>query len=241
MSMTITEKIIAAHAGLTHVEPGEIVTVDVDLGMTNELAAAGAIPLLESLKSKKKFHNPKAAVIVADHYTPARDINAARMLKTIRDYYSQHGAVILEMGYGGIEHVVIPEQGYALPGQIIIAADSHTTTYGALGAFSTGVGTTDLAAVWATGKTWLKVPQTLLVEFHGKRKPWVSGRDFIQYLLGKIGTDGARYRAIEFRGEAVEDLNMADRFTMSNLSVEGGAKNAIFHVDDKTIEYVKNA
>ena len=241
MRMTITEKIIAAHAGKEKVSPGEIVTVDVDLAMSNEMGGIGCLKLLEELKTTKKFDDPSKAVVVADHFTPARDIATAEMVKFSRDNAEKYGFQFYEMGNGGIEHIILPEKGLVRPGQLVIGADSHTCTYGALSLFSTGVGSTDLAAIWARGKTWLKVPPAIKVEFNGKKQPWVSGKDFIIYLIGKIGVDGARYCSLEYHGDTLSELTMDDRFTISNMSVEAGAKNGIFHADEKTIEYAKNA
>jgi 3-isopropylmalate/(R)-2-methylmalate dehydratase large subunit len=239
--MTISEKIIAAHAGKERVTPGEIVTVSVDVSMVNEMGGAGCLRMLEDLETEKKFADPKKAVIVADHLTPNRDIAAAEWVKYARDRAGIYGFQFYEMGDGGIEHVILPEKGMVRPGMVAIAADSHTTTYGALGLFSTGVGSTDLAAIWALGRTWLKVPEAIKVTFSGKRQPWVSGKDFILYLIGQIGVDGARYKTLEYRGDTVDDLDMADRFAIANMSVEAGAKNGIFHVDAKTEAYVKSA
>jgi 3-isopropylmalate/(R)-2-methylmalate dehydratase large subunit len=239
--MTISEKIIAAHAGKECVRPGEIVTVDVDVAMVNEIGAVGCLQMLEALNVEKIFADPEKAVIVADHFTPSRDIATAEWVKYIRDRAGVYGYQFYEMGDGGIEHVILPEKGIVRPGMLAIAADSHTTTYGALGAFSTGVGSTDLSAIWALGRTWLKVPEAIKVTFTGKKQPWVSGKDFILYLIGKIGVDGARYRTLEYHGDTMRALSMADRFAIANMSVEAGAKNGIFHVDEKTEAYARNA
>jgi 3-isopropylmalate/(R)-2-methylmalate dehydratase large subunit len=239
--MTISEKIIAAHAGKDRVKPGEIVTVDVDVAMVNEIGAVGCLQMLEALDIEKKFADPKKAVIVADHFTPSRDIATAEWVKYSRDRASVYGYQFYEMGDGGVEHVILPEKGVVRPGMIAIAADSHTTTYGALGLFSTGVGSTDLSAIWALGKTWLKVPEAVKVTFSGKKQPWVSGKDFILFLIGKIGVDGARYKTLEYHGDTMKDLDMSDRFAIANMSVEAGAKNGVFQVDQKTEDYVRNA
>ena len=240
MGMTISEKIIAAHAGVKSVIPGEIVTVDVDVAMANE-TGKGCIDMLEKMDIPKKFADPSKAFMVSDHVAPAVSVAAAETVKYAREKAKQYGFRLFEMQDGGVEHVILPEKGIVRPGMLAIAADSHTTTYGALGLFSTGVGSTDLAAIWATGKTWLRVPKALKVTFSGKKQPWVSGKDFIIYLMGKIGVEGARYRTIEYHGDTMGELTMDDRFTIANMSVEAGAKNGIFHVDAKTIEYVKNA
>jgi len=239
--MTITEKIIAAHAGVDKVVPDEIVTVDVDIAMSNELGGKGCVEMLEKMNIPKKFADPSKAIVVADHFTPSMDIATAEIVKYSREKAKVYGFQFFEMQDGGIEHVILPEKGIVRPGMLAIAADSHTTTYGALGLFSTGVGSTDLAAIWATGQTWLKVPRAMKITFNGKKQPWVSGKDFILHLIGKIGVDGARYRTLEYHGDTMAALDMDDRFTIACMSVEAGAKNGIFHVDDKTIEYVKNA
>lgn len=236
--MTITEKILAAHAGLDEVQPGQIINAKVDMIMVNDMAGVIAIDEFHKIKNAKIF-DPQKVVIVLDHCTPGRNIADETFAKKVREFALEHNTLFYEAGRGGIEHVVVPEKGLSLPGQVVIGADSHSCTYGALGLFSTGVGSTDTAVAWALGTVWLKVPPTIRIVLKGKRRQWVSGKDIILYLLNKLGVDGARYRALEFCGEAVEELGVADRFTIANMVVEAGAKNAVFPVDFKTEEYVK--
>jgi 3-isopropylmalate/(R)-2-methylmalate dehydratase large subunit len=236
--MTISEKILAAHAGKDRVEPGEIVMVQVDVNLANELSAALAIDEFLKIKGADRILNPSSAVFVPDHFTPNKDITTAKLVQRVRQFALDQGARWFEVGRAGIEHCVLPQNGIVGPGQVIIGGDSHTTTYGALGAFSTGVGSTDVAVAWAIGQTWLRVPPSMKVTYHGRLQPWVSGKDLILYTIGKITVDGATYMAMEFRGEALGCLPMAGRFTMANMSIEAGAKNGIFHVDDVTREYL---
>jgi 3-isopropylmalate/(R)-2-methylmalate dehydratase large subunit len=236
--MTISEKILAAHAGREGVEPGEIVMVDVDVNLANELSAALAIDEFKKIKGADRIANPAGAVFVPDHFTPNKDITTARLVQRVREFALEQGARWFEVGRAGIEHCVLPQHGIVGPGQVIIGGDSHTTTYGALGAFSTGVGSTDVAVAWAIGQTWLRVPPTVKVTYHGRLRPWVTGKDLILYTIGKMTVDGATYMAMEFHGEALRGLPMAGRFTMANMSIEAGAKNGIFHVDDVTRDYL---
>jgi 3-isopropylmalate/(R)-2-methylmalate dehydratase large subunit len=238
MGMTISEKILAAHAGKDRVEPGEIVMVDVDVNLANELSAALAIDEFGKIKGADRILNPKSAVFVPDHFTPNKDITTAKLVQRVREFALAQNARWFGVGRAGIEHCVLPQNGIVGPGQVIIGGDSHTTTYGALGAFSTGVGSTDVAVAWAIGRTWLRVPPSVKVIYHGSLRPWVTGKDLILYTIGKITVDGATYMAMEFHGEALRALPMAGRFTMANMSIEAGAKNGIFHVDDVTRAYL---
>ncbi|WP_338833188.1 2,3-dimethylmalate dehydratase large subunit [Moorella humiferrea] len=238
MGMTITEKILAAHAGLDHVEPGQLINARIDLALGNDITAPLAIQEFKKLGLKKVF-DPERVVLVPDHFTPAKDIKSAEQAKILRDFAREQGlAHYFEIGRMGIEHCLLPEAGLVGPGDLVIGADSHTCTYGALGAFATGVGSTDLAAAMATGELWFKVPETILFRYHGKLQPWVGGKDLILYTIGQIGVDGARYMAMEFTGETIAELSMDGRFTMANMAIEAGAKNGIFHVDEKTKAYI---
>jgi 3-isopropylmalate/(R)-2-methylmalate dehydratase large subunit len=238
MGMTISEKILAAHAGKQRVEPGEIVMVDIDVNLANELSAALAIDEFLKIEGADRIVNPEKAIFVPDHFTPAKDISTAKLVQRVRQFALDQNARWFEVGRAGIEHCVLPQHGIVGPGQVIIGGDSHTTTYGALGAFSTGVGSTDVAVAWAIGQTWLRVPPSVKVTYHGKLRPWVRGKDLILYTIGKMTVDGATYMAMEFHGETLRDLPMAGRFTMANMSIEAGAKNGIFHVDEITREYL---
>lgn len=238
MGMTISEKILARSAGQDRVEPGEIVMVNVDVVLANELSAALAIDEFKKIKGAERIKNPESAVFVPDHFTPNKDITTAKLVQRVREFALGQNARWFEVGRAGIEHCVLPQNGIVGPGQVIIGGDSHTTTYGALGAFSTGVGSTDVAVAWAIGRTWLRVPPTVKVTYHGKIRPWVSGKDLILATIGKMTVDGATYMAMEFHGEALRALPMSSRFTMCNMSIEAGAKNGIFHVDDVTREYL---
>jgi 3-isopropylmalate/(R)-2-methylmalate dehydratase large subunit len=239
MGMTITEKILAAHAGLEKVEPGQLINARIDLALGNDITAPLAIQEFKKLGLKRIF-DPERVVLVPDHFTPAKDIKSAEQAKILRDFAREQGlAHYFEIGRMGIEHCLLPEAGLVGPGDLVIGADSHTCTYGALGAFATGVGSTDLAAAMATGELWFKVPETILFRYHGKLKPWVGGKDLILYTIGQIGVDGARYMAMEFTGEAIAELSMDGRFTMANMAIEAGAKNGIFPVDEKTIAYIQ--
>ncbi|MDN5326114.1 MAG: 3-isopropylmalate/(R)-2-methylmalate dehydratase large subunit [Moorella sp. (in: firmicutes)] len=239
MGMTISEKILAAHAGLEHVEPGQLINAKVDLALGNDITAPLAIQEFKKL-GIKKVYDPERVVLVPDHFTPAKDIKSAEQAKTLREFAREQGLTnYFEIGRMGIEHCLLPEAGLVGPGDLVIGADSHTCTYGALGAFATGVGSTDLAAAMATGECWFKVPETILFRYHGKLKPWVGGKDLILYTIGRIGVDGARYMAMEFTGETIGELSMDGRFTMANMAIEAGGKNGIFPVDAKTEEYIR--
>jgi 3-isopropylmalate/(R)-2-methylmalate dehydratase large subunit len=238
MGMTVSEKILADHAGKERVEPGEIVMVKVDVNLANELSAALAIDEFLKIEGADRILNPSSAVFVPDHFTPNKDITTAKLVQRVREFALAQNARWFEVGRAGIEHCVLPQHGLVGPGQVIIGGDSHTTTYGALGAFSTGVGSTDVAVAWAIGQTWLRVPPSVKVTYHGTLRPWVTGKDLILYTIGKMTVDGATYMAIEFHGEALDALPMAGRFTMANMSIEAGAKNGIFHVDEVTRQYL---
>ncbi|QDR82881.1 3-isopropylmalate dehydratase large subunit [Sporomusa termitida] len=235
--MTMTEKIFAAHAGLNEVSPGELIRARLDLVLGNDITAPPAITEFEQI-SAKVFDKDKIA-LVPDHFTPNKDIKSAEMAKTMREFARKHDIThYFEVGRMGIEHVLLPEQGLVAPGEVIIGADSHTCTYGAVGAFATGVGSTDMACAMATGETWFKVPASIKVELTGRLPRWVSGKDIILYLIGMIGVDGARYQSLEFAGEGVATLTMTDRLTIANMAIEAGAKNGIFPVDAVTERYL---
>ncbi|MBE9501486.1 MAG: 3-isopropylmalate dehydratase large subunit [Dehalococcoidia bacterium] len=237
--MTLAEKILAAHSGKKRVSPGEFISARVDLVMANDITAPIAIMEFERLGIKAVF-DPQRVVMVTDHNVPAKDILAAEQAKLLRDFARQQGLVYLDCGKFGIEHVVLPEQGLVLPGDVVVGADSHTCTYGALGAFATGMGSTDIACAMATGEIWMKVPPTIKFVYHGRAKKWVTAKDLILYTIGDIGVDGARYAVMEFCGEAIAELSMDGRFTMANMAIEAGAKVGLFRTDEKTVEYVKS-
>ncbi|MDD5644902.1 MAG: 3-isopropylmalate dehydratase large subunit [bacterium] len=238
MGMTISEKILAAHSGRDRVCPGELVIANVDVALGNDITAPIAIREFEQTGVKNVFDRDKI-VLVPDHFTPNKDIASAEQCKILRDFAKKYGIThYFEIGEVGIEHVLLPEQGIVLPGEIIIGADSHTCTYGALGAFSTGVGSTDLAAAMIGGKAWFRVPESIKFIYTGKLKKWVSGKDLILYTIGKIGVDGALYKSMEFTGPALKYVDMAGRFSMANMAIEAGAKNGIFIPDGITEEYV---
>lgn len=239
MGMTMTQKILAAHTGLEKVVPGQLIEADLDLVLGNDITSPVAVKEFNKTGLDKVFDKSKVA-IVPDHFTPNKDIKAAEQCKFIREFACRMDIEnYFEVGEMGIEHCLIPEKGLAVPGDVIIGADSHTCTYGALGAFSTGVGSTDMAAGMATGKCWFKVPSALKFVLKGKPQGWVSGKDIILHIIGMIGVDGALYKSMEFMGDGLKKLTMDDRFTMANMAIEAGAKNGIFMVDERTIEYVK--
>ena len=238
MPMTITEKILAVHAGKDSVSPGELIQVDVDLALANDITAPLAINVFHDLEAREVFDREKIA-LVPDHFVPNKDIESAQQVKVTREFARKHRIRhFFELGETGIEHVILPEKGLIIPGDLVIGADSHTCTFGALGAFSTGVGSTDLGAILATGKTWLKVPVSIKLVYEGLLPPWVGGKDLILYTLGLMGVAGAVYHSLEFTGEVMEQLSMAHRFTMANMAVEAGAKNGIFEPDGITREYM---
>ena len=237
--MTLAEKILATHAGKKKVSQGEFLNVRVDLILANDITAPIAIREFNRLGVDKVF-NPKKVVMVPDHFVPNKDIASAEQARLMREFAHEQEIIYFEVGEAGIEHVLLPEQGLVLPGDVIIGADSHTCTYGALGAFATGMGSTDIAAAMATGDIWMKVPPTIKLAYHGSPGKWVGGKDLILYTIGDIGVDGALYSAIEFTGKAIDYLSMDSRFTMANMAIEAGAKAGIFRVDNKTLDYVKS-
>lgn len=236
--MTITEKILAAHADRDGVSPGDLIKVKVDLALANDVTAPLAIQVFHEIGMDRVFDNEKIA-LVADHFVPNKDIPSARQAKQMREFaMAQKIRHFLELSDGGIEHVILPEKGLVVPGDLVIGADSHTCTYGALGAFSTGVGSTDLGVVMATGKTWLKVPPTIKAVYEGKLKRWVGGKDLILYTIGELGVEGATYKTLEFTGDVIKTLPMDQRLTMTNMAVEAGAKNGIIEPDEITDTYI---
>ncbi|NMA14568.1 MAG: 3-isopropylmalate dehydratase large subunit, partial [Clostridia bacterium] len=240
MKMTITEKILAAHAQVERVVPGQLINAQVDVVLGNDVTAPVAIREFNGLGAQKVFDREKV-VLVPDHFTPNKDIKSAEQVKVIKEFAKEHSITnYFEVGRMGIEHCLLPEAGLVLPGDVVIGADSHTCTYGALGAFATGVGSTDMAAGMATGEAWFKVPPTIKFVFRGTDfNPWVSGKDLILYAIGQIGVDGALYHAMEFTGEGINALSMDSRFSMCNMAIEAGGKNGIIAPDDKTLAYVK--
>ena len=238
MGMTMTQKILAAHAGLPSVKAGDLIEVKLDLVLGNDITTPVAVAAFDGAGLTKVF-GPEKIAIVLDHYTPCKDIKSAQLCDTARRFAKRFGITHLyDVGTAGIEHALLPEKGLVGPGDCVIGADSHTCTYGALGAFSTGVGSTDMAAGMAIGENWFKVPAAIKVTLTGKLKPYVSGKDVILHLIGRIGVDGALYKSLEFTGPGVAELSMDDRFTIANMAIEAGAKNGIFPVDEKTMEYV---
>ena len=239
MGMTMTQKILAAHAGLPEVHAGDLIEAKLDIVLGNDVTTPVAIGVFEKAGFTEVFDKDRI-VIALDHYTPCKDIKSAELCVTAREFAKKHDITHLyDVGTVGIEHALLPEQGLVGPGDCIIGADSHTCTYGALGAFSTGVGSTDMAAGMASGLNWFRVPSAIKVELTGKLQPYVSGKDVILHLIGMIGVDGALYQSLEFTGEGVAELSMDDRFTISNMAIEAGGKNGIFPVDDKTKEYIR--
>lgn len=239
MGMTMTEKILAKHAGIDVVKPGQLINCKLDMVLANDVTAPPAIKEFEKI-GKPVFDNTKIA-LVPDHFTPNKDIKSAGLAKIVRDFAHKHNIVnYFEIGRVGIEHVILPEKGIVAPGMVTIGADSHTCTYGALGGFSTGVGSTDLGVALATGEAWFKVPETIKVNITGKKPKYICGKDVMLTLIGMIGVDGALYKALEFAGESVKELNMTDRLTIANMAIEAGAKNGIFPVDDETLNYIKD-
>lgn len=239
MGMTMTEKILAKHAGIDVVKPGQLINCKLDIVLANDVTAPPAIKEFEKI-DKPVFDNTKIA-LVPDHFTPNKDIKSAGLAKIVRDFAHKHNIVnYFEIGRVGIEHVILPEKGIVAPGMVTIGADSHTCTYGALGGFSTGVGSTDLGVALATGEAWFKVPETIKVNITGKKPKYICGKDVMLTLIGMIGVDGALYKALEFAGEGVKELNITDRLTIANMAIEAGAKNGIFPVDDETLNYIKD-
>jgi 3-isopropylmalate/(R)-2-methylmalate dehydratase large subunit len=237
--MTITEQILAEHAGQHEVEPGQLINAKVDLVLANDITAPIAIEELRKIGATQVF-DPAKIVLIPDHFVPNKDIKSAQQCQLMREFARDLRLPnYFEVGEAGIEHAFLPEQGLVLPGDLAIGADSHTCTYGALGAFATGVGSTDIAAAMITGEAWFRVPETIKITYHGKRRPWVDGKDLILYTIGQIGVDGARYKAMEIVGEAISNLPMDSRLTMCNMAIEAGGKNGIIPPDRITKEYVE--
>ncbi len=240
MGMTMTQKILAHAAGLPEVKAGQLIEADLDLVLGNDITTPVAISVMEGLKQKEVFDRDKIALVM-DHFIPNKDIKSAENCKCCRDFAeSREITNYFDVGQMGIEHALLPEKGLVVAGDCVIGADSHTCTYGALGAFSTGVGSTDMAAGMATGKAWFKVPSAIRFNLTGELPPFVSGKDVILHIIGMIGVDGALYRSMEFTGEGVASLSMDDRFTIANMAIEAGGKNGIFPVDDKTDKYLRD-
>jgi len=240
MGMTITEKILAAHAGKDYVECGEIIEAKLDLCLANDITAPLSLEEFDKVGARRVF-DPEKVVFVLDHFTPNKDIPSAENCKRIREFSKKYGIRhVYDGGACGIEHALLPEEGLVVPGDVIIGADSHTCTYGALGAFSTGVGSTDLTYGMVTGKNWFKVPESIKFHCTGTWQKWVTGKDLILHIIGMIGVDGALYASMEYDGEAITALSMDSRFAIANMAIEAGAKNGIFKVDEKTLAYVKN-
>ena len=239
MGMTMTQKIMAAHADLETVSAGQLIEARLDLVLGNDVTTPVALREFQKMGATEVFHREKV-VIVPDHFTPNKDIQSAEHCRQIREFaVEQDIEHYYEVGEMGIEHALLPEKGLVVPGDVVIGADSHTCTYGALGAFSTGIGSTDMAAGMAVGKTWFRVPEAQQFYLTGKPSPWVTGKDVILHIIGQIGVDGARYQSMEYTGDGVAALSMDDRFAMANMAIEAGAKNGIFPVDDQTLAYVK--
>ena len=233
----MTQKILADHAGVKEVHAGELIEANVDIVMANDITGPMALPIFKKM-ADKVFDKDKV-VLVPDHFTPNKDIKSAENSKAIREFSREQGLTHhMEQGKCGVEHAILPESGIVVAGDAVIGADSHTCTYGAIGAFSTGVGTTDIATGMATGQLWFKVPSAIKFNLHGKLPKYVSGKDIILHIIGRIGVDGALYKSMEFTGEGVKELSMADRFTICNMAIEAGAKNGIFPVDEAAIEYL---
>lgn len=240
MGMTMSQKILAAHAGLEQVKAGQLIEANLDLVLGNDITSPVAIHEMEKMKRQEVFDKDKIALVM-DHFIPNKDIKSAENCKCCRDFACKHEITnYFDVGQMGIEHALLPEKGLVVAGDLVIGADSHTCTYGALGAFSTGVGSTDMAAGMVTGKAWFKVPSALKFELVGKPAKWVSGKDVILHIIGMIGVDGALYKSMEFTGEGVKNLTMDDRFTICNMAIEAGGKNGIFPVDELTVQYMKD-
>lgn len=238
MGMTMTQKILARAAGLDHVEPGQLIEAKLDMVLGNDITTPVAITEFEKAGFTQVFDKDKISIVL-DHYTPCKDIKSAQLCMQARNFAHKHQITnFFDVGQMGVEHALLPEKGLCAPGEVIVGADSHTCTYGALGAFSTGIGSTDMAAGMATGLLWFKVPNAIKVTLTGKLQPHVSGKDVVLHLIGTIGVDGALYQSLEFAGEGVSSLSMDDRFTIANMAIEAGGKNGIFPVDEKTMEYI---
>ncbi len=239
MGMTITEKVLAAHAGLKEVAPGQLINCKVDIALANDITAPISIKEFKQAGATKVFDKEKVA-LVPDHFAPNKDIDSANQVKLVREFaLEQNLTNFWDVGRMGVEHTLLPEQGVVGPGDLVIGADSHTCTYGALGAFASGVGSTDLAAAMITGEAWYRVPETMLFNLKGKPAKWITGKDVILYIIGKIGVDGALYKAMEYTGDGAANLSLDDRLTICNMAIEAGAKNGIFTPDEKTKAYVE--
>jgi len=239
MGMTLAEKILAAHTEADEIRPGQFINVKVDVVLANDITAPIAIHEFERIGVGQVF-DPQKIVLVNDHFVPNKDIQSAEQCKRVRDFARAQGiAHFYDVGTMGIEHALLPEQGLVLPGEVVVGADSHTCTYGALGAFATGMGSTDIAAAMATGQIWMRVPETVRFVYHGQLQKWVGGKDLILFTIGQIGVDGALYKAMEFTGEAAQSLSMDSRLTMSNMAIEAGGKAGLFPVDETTLAYVE--
>ncbi|MCI8859820.1 MAG: 3-isopropylmalate dehydratase large subunit [Lachnospiraceae bacterium] len=239
MGMTMTQKILAAAAGLSEVKAGQLIEAKLDLVLGNDITSPVAIHEMDKFKTDEVFHKDKIALVM-DHFVPNKDIKSAQHCKCVREFACKHDITnFFDVGEMGIEHALLPEKGLTVAGDVIIGADSHTCTYGALGAFSTGVGSTDMAAGMATGKAWFKVPSAIKFNLIGKPSKWVSGKDVILHIIGMIGVDGALYKSMEFVGEGIKNLSMDDRFTIANMAIEAGGKNGIFPVDELAENYMK--
>lgn len=236
--MTLAEKILAAHSNKDRVNPGEFISVNADVILANDITAPIAIREFHRLGAGRVF-DPGKIILVPDHFCPNKDIHSAEQARLMREFAREHKLVYFEVGEMGIEHVILPEKGLVVPGDVVVGADSHTCTYGALGAFATGMGSTDIAVAMATGEIWMKVPPTIKFIFHGIPGKWVGGKDLILYTIGNIGVDGALYSVMEFAGEAIDSLSMDGRFTMANMAIEAGGKAGLFHVDKTTRAYLK--
>ena len=239
MSMTMTQKILAAHAGLDQVQAGQLILADLDRVLGNDITSPVAIKEFEKMGAGGVYDKDKVTMVM-DHFAPNKDIKAAEQCKLCREFCNEYEVThFYDVGQMGIEHALLPEKGLVAAGDVVIGADSHTCTYGALGAFSTGVGSTDMACGMATGKAWFKVPSALRFRLHGKLRPYVSGKDVILHIIGMIGVDGALYKSMEFTGEGLASLTIYDRLTIANMAIEAGAKNGIFEVDEQTLAYLK--
>lgn len=239
MGMTMTQKILAAHAGLAEVKAGQLIEAELDLVLGNDITSPVAINEMKKMNCQTVFDKDKIALVM-DHFIPNKDIKSAENCKCCREFACRHEiSNYFDVGDMGIEHALLPEKGLVVAGDAVIGADSHTCTYGALGAFSTGVGSTDMAAGMVTGKAWFKVPSAIRFELVGKPSKWVSGKDVILHIIGMIGVDGALYRSMEFTGEGIKNLSMDDRFTICNMAIEAGGKNGIFPVDETALQYMK--
>jgi 3-isopropylmalate/(R)-2-methylmalate dehydratase large subunit len=236
--LTLAEKILAAHCGRKSVVPGEFINANVDLVMSTDATASISVQQFWKMGAKRVF-DPNKVVLVMDHFVPSRDLESAETVKALREFAFQQGILFYDVGRSGIVHVLLPEEGLVLPGDLVVGGDSHTCTYGALSAFATGMGSTDIAFAMATGQTWMKVPSSIKLIYHGPLPRWVGGKDLILYTIGQIGVEGASYQALEFTGEAIDSLVMDDRFTMANMAIEAGAKAGLFAADEKTIAYTQ--